>query len=212
MSKRILIADDHELFSSGLKSLLCKKPDYLVVSHFKNGKEVQTFFDNEGQADLLVLDLNMPVMDGIQLLTYLQRNHPKIKVLIVSMHQTESSVNLCKRLGARGFISKDSHLQILLDGIDEILEGKMFFQKVINEDSALSGTGFYERLMLEYNLTKREVDIIQLILNQLESNEIANKLFLSPLTVKTHRKNIFRKLGVRNLTGLVALMQEQPRF
>lgn len=212
MSKRILIADDHELFSSGLESLLCKNPDYLVVSHFKNGKEVQTFFDKEGKADLLVLDLNMPVMDGIQLLTYLQRNHPSVKVLIVSMHQTESSVNLCKKLGAKGFISKDSHLKILLNGVEKILEGGEFFQDVFQEVSTESGSGFYERLMMEYNLTKREVDIIQLILNQYESNEIAEKLFLSPLTVKTHRKNIFRKLGVRNLTGLVALMKEQPRF
>lgn len=212
MSKRILIADDHELFSSGLESLLCKNPDYMVLSHFKNGKEVQTFFDKEGKADLLVLDLNMPVMDGIQLLTYLQRNYPLVKVLIVSMHQTESSVNLCKKLGAKGFISKDSHLKILLTGVEEILEGGEYFQDVFQEVPTESGSGFYERLMIEYNLTNREVDIIQLILNQYESNEIAEKLFLSPLTVKTHRKNIFRKLGVRNLTGLVALMKEQPRF
>jgi DNA-binding NarL/FixJ family response regulator len=212
MSKRILIADDHELFSSGLENLLCKNPDYLVVSHFKNGKEVQTFFDKEGKADLLVLDLNMPVMDGIQLLTYLQRNYPLVKVLIVSMHQTESSVNLCKKLGAKGFISKDSHLKNLLNGVEEILEGGEYFQDVFQEVSTESGSGFYERLMMEYNLTNREVDIIQLILNRYESNEIAEKLFLSPLTVKTHRKNIFRKLGVRNLTGLVALMKEQPRF
>ncbi|WP_373523806.1 response regulator [Aquiflexum sp.] len=212
MSKRILIADDHELFSSGLESLLCKNPDYLVVSHFKNGKEVQTFFDDGGKSDLLVLDLNMPVMDGIQLLTYLQRNHLSIKVLIVSMHQTESSVNLCKTLGAKGFVSKDSHLKILLNGVEEILEGGEYFQDVFREEITESGSGFYERLMMEYNLTKREVDIIQLILNQYESNEIAEKLFLSPLTVKTHRKNIFRKLGVRNLTGLVALMKEQPRY
>ncbi|WP_373493519.1 response regulator [Aquiflexum sp.] len=212
MSKRILIADDHELFSSGLESLLCKNPDYLVVSHFKNGKEVQTFFDKEGNADLLVLDLNMPVMDGIQLLTYLQRNHPLVKVLIVSMHQTESSVHLCKRLGAKGFITKDSHLNILLNGVERILEGGEYFQDVFREVNPEPGSGFYEKLMIEYNLTNREVDIIQLILNQYESNEIAEKLFLSPLTVKTHRKNIFRKLGVRNLTGLVALMKEQPRF
>ncbi|WP_194975608.1 response regulator transcription factor [Aquiflexum lacus] len=212
MSKRILIADDHELFSSGLESLLCRNPDYLVISHFKNGREVQDFFDDAGQADLLVLDLNMPVMDGIQLLTCLQRNYPLVKVLIVSMHQTESSVNLCKKLGAKGFISKDSHLKTLLNGVEEILEGGEYFQDVFQEVSTESGSGFYERLMLEYNLTKREVDIIQLILNQYESNEIAEKLFLSPLTVKTHRKNIFRKLGVRNLTGLVALVNDQPRF
>lgn len=212
MSKRILIADDHELFSSGLESLLSKNPDYLVITHFKNGKEVQTFFDHEGHADLLVLDLNMPVMDGIQLLTYLQRNHPIVKVLIVSMHQTESSVHLCKRLGAKGFISKDSHLKILMNGVEEILDGGEYFQDSFQEVPTESGLGFYERLMMEYNLTKREVDIIQLILNQFESSEIAEKLFLSPLTVKTHRKNIFRKLGVRNLTGLVALMKEQPRF
>lgn len=212
MSKRILIADDHELFTSGLESLLCKNPDYLVTGHFKNGKEVQTFFDNGGYADLLVLDLNMPVMDGVQLLTYLQRNFKKVDILIVSMHKTESSISLCKKLGAKGFISKDANLQLLLDAVEVIMDGGEYFQEVLQEVSDEPGSGFYERLMMEYNLTKREVDIIQLILNQYESNEIAAKLFLSPLTIKTHRKNIFRKLGVRNLTGLVALMNDQPKF
>lgn len=209
MIKRILIADDHELFTSGLESLLSKNPNYYVTGLFKNGKEVQAFFENRGQADLLVLDLNMPVMDGIQLLTYLQRKFSQLKILIVSMHKTESSINLCKKLGAKGYISKDAHLTSLLEAVEEILEGGDFFQEIKKEESG-SNKSFYEKMMLEYNLTKREMDIIQLILNQYESNEIANKLFLSPLTVKTHRKNIFRKLGVRNLTGLVALIKEQP--
>jgi DNA-binding NarL/FixJ family response regulator len=212
MSKTILIADDHELFSSGLESLLCKNPNYLVTAHFKNGKEVQTFFDKGGQADLLVLDLNMPVMDGIQLLTYLQRKFNQLKILIVSMHKTESSITLCKKLGAKGYISKDAHLTLLLEAVEEILEEGEYFQEIIKNEELGANKGFYERMMSEYNLTNREMDIIQLILNQYESNEIAEKLFLSPLTVKTHRKIIFRKLGVRNLTGLVALIKEQPNF
>ena len=154
----------------------------------------------------------MPVMDGVQLLTYLQRNFKKVNILIVSMHKTESSISLCKKLGAKGFISKDANLQLLLNAVEVIMDGGEYFQEVFQEVSDEPGSGFYERLMMEYNLTKREVDIIQLILNQYESNEIAEKLFLSPLTIKTHRKNIFRKLGVRNLTGLVALMNDQPKF
>jgi DNA-binding NarL/FixJ family response regulator len=212
MSKRILIADDHELFTSGLESLLCQNPNYLVTGHFKNGKEVQTFFDKGEQADLLVLDLNMPVMDGIQLLTYLQRNFSHVDILIVSMHKTESSISLCKRLGAKGFVCKDAHLQVLLEAVDAILEGGEYFQEGIVPDEKNADKGFYEKMMSEYNLTNREMDIIQLILNQYESNEIAEKLFLSPLTVKTHRKNIFRKLGVRNLTGLISIVKDQPNY
>ena len=100
----------------------------------------------------------------------------------------------------------------MLNALNVIMEGGKFFQESSQEVFDSEGKGFYEKLNHHYKLSKREVDIIQLILNQYESSEIADKLNLSPLTVKTHRKNIFRKLGVRNLAGLVALVKDHPRL
>jgi len=212
MSKKIIIADDHELFSSGLKSLLGKNPDYWIDAHFKNGRELCDYFEQGGKTDVLILDLHMPVMDGVQFLNFIQRKRPEIKVLIVSMNQTASTVALCKTLGAKGFVSKDSNLHTLSHAVEAILEGEEFFMQPVESGKTVAKDGFLQRLVVEYNLSKREVDIIQLILNQYEGNEIAEKLNLSPLTVKTYRKNIFRKLGVRNLTGLVSLMREVSDF
>jgi DNA-binding NarL/FixJ family response regulator len=210
MSKRVIIADDHELFASGLDTLISTDQNLNVIAHCRNGKEVLVFLDSGNNADILILDLNMPVMDGIQLLGHLHRDHPNIKKLVISMHHTESSIALCKTLGADGFIGKDSSLNELLDAVHVILEGGKFFKESSQETFDAEGKGFYEKLIHHYKLSKREVDIIQLIINQYESAEIADKLNLSPLTVKTHRKNIFRKLGVRNLAGLVALVKDYP--
>lgn len=212
MSTQIIIADDHELFASGLHNLISTNPNIKVLAHFRNGKEVLTYLESGKKADVLILDLNMPVMDGLQLLGYLQRDYPALKKLVISMHQTASSISLCKNLGADGFIGKDTSLDVMLNALNVIMEGGKFFQKSSQEVFDSEGKGFYEKLNHHYKLSKREVDIIQLILNQYESSEIADKLNLSPLTVKTHRKNIFRKLGVRNLAGLVALVKDHPRL
>lgn len=212
MSKRVIIADDHELFASGLDNLVSSDQNLKVIAHCRNGKEVLAYLENGNTADILILDLNMPVMDGIQLLGHLHRDYPQIKKLVISMHHTESSIALCKTLGADGFIGKDSSLNELLDAVYVILDGGKFFKESSQEAFDTEGKGFYEKLIYHYKLSKREVDIIQLIINQYESTEIADKLNLSPLTVKTHRKNIFRKLGVRNLAGLVALVKDHPRL
>lgn len=212
MNTRIIIADDHELFATGLANLMKGYPEFQNRGYFKNGKEVVDFLDSGQKVDLIILDLNMPVMDGVQLLGHLQRYFPKIKKLVVSMHHTASSMELCKKLGADGLIGKDSSLNLFLDAIQRIMEGESFFQDLPFIEETETAKGFYDKLMVEYHLSKREIDIIQLIINQYESGEIAEKLNLSPLTVKTHRKNIFRKLGVRNLAGLVALVKDHPEL
>lgn len=128
------------------------------------------------------------------------------------MHHTTSSTELCKNLGAYGFIGKDTSFNVLLNALAVIMEGGKFFQESFQEVFDAEGKGFYEKLPHLYKLSKREVDIIQLIINQYESTEIADKLNLSPLTFKTHGKNIFRRLRVRNLAGLVALVKDHPRL
>jgi DNA-binding NarL/FixJ family response regulator len=212
MGTKIIIADDHELFASGLNQILKSNPSYQLNGCFSNGKQVIDYLSSGYSADLLILDLNMPVMDGVQVMGHLQRNYPKMKKLVLSMHRTKSSVELCKNLGADGMIGKDASLQVLLDSIQSILNGEDYFKDLPNSGLGKDEEGIYKKLADQFQLSKREIEVIQLIINQYESNEIAEKLNLSPFTVRTHRRNIFEKLGVRNLAGLVSFLKNSPDY
>jgi len=212
MGTKIIIADDHELFASGLNQILKTNSSYQLKGCFSNGKQVIDYLDQGYCADLLILDLNMPVMDGVQVMGHLQRNYPKVKKLVLSMHRTDSSVALCKNLGADGMVGKDAPLQVLLDSIQSIIEGDEYFKDLPDTKSDKGEEGFYKKLAKQYHLSKRETEVIQLIINQFENNEIAEKLNLSQFTVRTHRRNIFEKLGVRNLAGLVSFLKNSPDF
>jgi DNA-binding NarL/FixJ family response regulator len=208
MSTKIVIADDHELFATGLEKLIRSNAEYQVVERFKNGSEVVEFLQKGGQTDLLVLDLNMPKMDGTQLLGHLHRNHPQVRVLVVSMHHSQSTTDLVRKFGAKGYLGKDSSVSELLTAIEAVLAGNEYFNEPISEDVQVQHGDDLNGIFGGFGLSKREVEIIRLIINQYEGGEIADILNLSPLTVKTHRKNIFRKLGVRNLAGIVSLVQK----
>ena len=166
------------------------------------------YIDRGGQVDLLVLDLNMPKMDGTQLMGYLHRNQSPVKVLVVSMHHSQSTMESVRKLGVKGYIGKDSSVSELLTAIDEVLKGNDYFNDAVTEEASAPHEDHFGGIFGAYGLSKREVEIIRLIINQYEGGEIADILHLSPLTVKTHRKNIFRKLGVRNLAGVFSLVQK----
>lgn len=212
MGTKIIIADDHELFATGLNQILKSDPRYQLNGCFSNGKQVIDYLASGYFADLIILDLNMPVMDGVQVMGHLQRNYPKMKKLVLSMHKTASSVELCKNLGADGMVGKDVPLQELLESIQTILNGDEYFKDLPNLKPEKEEEGFYKKLANQFHLSKRETEIIQLIINQYESNEIAEKLNLSQFTVRTHRRNIFEKLRVRNLAGLVSFLKNFPYY
>ena len=212
MRTKIIIADDHEMFASGLKQILNSNPNYHLGACFNNGRQVLDYLDQGYSADLLILDLNMPVMDGVQVMGHLQRNYPSLKKLVLSMHRTVSSVELCKNLGADGMIGKDAPLQVLLDSIQSIIKGDIYFKEMPVSNDNKEDDGFYKKLAKQYHLSKRETEVLQLIINQFETDEIAEKLNLSLFTIRTHRRNIFEKLGVRNLAGLVTFLKKPSDF
>jgi len=210
MKKTILIADDHDLFAGGLKLILETMPNFEMIGKVSNGKELIEFLENHEHIDLLALDLHMPLMDGMQVLPFLQRNFPSIHVLVVTGQHTTATMELCRNLGAKGFIGKDASLPIFKEALQEVAEGREYFQPVRtgmpNRNHVLNNS--FERLRETFKLSSREIEIIQLILHQQDTNTIAEKLHLSPLTVKTHRKNIFKKLRINNVVGLMNLLKE----
>jgi DNA-binding NarL/FixJ family response regulator len=206
MPYRILLADDHQLLLQGITSVLKEVDDVKVVATAGNGHEVLDAVPQH-QPHLVVLDLNMPHYDGLKCLQELKKRHPQLKVLVLSSYSQPELLDEVKRLGASGYLSKNSSATELKSAVLEVLAGQQYYpcgeQKPLNEDSI-----FFDDFLKKYQLTRREVEIIRFISRGLSTREIADKLFLSEFTISTHRKNIFRKLDTKNIAGLVLFAQQ----
>ncbi|MGY6523272.1 MAG: response regulator [Mongoliitalea sp.] len=202
MNYRIIIIDDHEIFSNGLRMILENRLPLKVVKSFCKGGEALDYLAFDGALDLVILDLNMPGMDGFTFLQKMQSIRPQQKVLVVSMHYTISHIEKCKELGASGFVKKDESLEKLLKVVTLLMQGKHFFDEPSENRQEIDVS---KELKSQYKLSPTEIKIIGHLLDQKENKEIADAMNLSYLTIKTHRKNIYRKLGVHNIAGIVAI-------
>lgn len=203
---RILIADDHEIFLDSLSLLIATFTDVEVVGNCKNGIEVINFIKND-EIDLLITDYRMPQMSGIELTIFLRQNHPKIKVLMLSVSEEAEMIREAFQAGVWGYMMKRAGKSELQKAIQTIAKGQKYFsESVVFELMRLGLTDNIpkEEMPNEFSqLTEREIDIIRLLANELSSNEIAEKLFIAPKTVETHRHNILKKLNVKNTVGII---------
>jgi DNA-binding NarL/FixJ family response regulator len=203
---RILIADDHEIFLDSLSMLIATFPDVEVIGNCKNALEVLDFLQNQ-TIDLLVTDYKMPQMSGIELTLQLRQKYPKIKVLMLSVSEEAEMIREAFQAGVWGYMMKKSGKAELQKAIECIKNGQRYFsESVVFELMRLGLTDNIPQneISQEFNqLTEREIEIIRLISKELSSQEIAEKLFIAPKTVETHRHNILKKLGLKNTVGLV---------
>jgi DNA-binding NarL/FixJ family response regulator len=203
---RILIADDHEIFLDSLSMLIDTFPDVEVVGNCKSAHEVLDFLQNQ-TIDLLVTDYKMPQMSGIELTLQLRQKYPKIKVLMLSVSEEAEMIREAFQAGVWGYMMKKSGKAELQKAIESIKNGQRYFsESVVFELMRLGLTDNIPQneIPQEFNqLTEREIEIIRLISKELSSQEIAEKLFIAPKTVETHRHNILKKLGLKNTVGLV---------
>lgn len=204
---KILIADDHQLVTEGLASLLESEPDFEVVSTVKNGfeaiKKVEIL-----RPDLALMDIDMPMMDGIQATEQLKSRFPELKVIILSMHKEKSLIQKAIKIGADGYQVKNSEKKDFLKSVREVLAGRKSFGEEVREALDLqkdekAHIGFQHPSVTAYELTEREVEILRLIAEGLNNREIGDRLFISQNTVDTHRKNIMRKLDASNVATLI---------
>ncbi|NVJ86551.1 MAG: response regulator transcription factor [Algoriphagus sp.] len=198
---RIAIADDHTLFAKGIEGLLEEEKDFKILGLFKNGLELIDFL-KENQADIVLTDLNMPEMDGFEVLEKIKASKIPSKVIVLSMYDEEKIFKECVEKGADGFILKDADPDELVFSIREVHEGRhlISFDRIIEQARP---NAFYDSFRERYKLSRREVEIIQLIKDGKTSKEIASQLTLSVGTIESHRKNIFSKLGVKSSIELV---------
>lgn len=198
---KVFIADDHATISDGLAAMITAAPGVMVVGKAADGEELLRRIRNK-PIDVLVLDINMPKLGGLEVLPILRTNYPDLKILMLSVSNTKAYISRANMLGATGYLTKGADQREILEAIRIVHKGKKYYsQEVTRTIMALTAAGAAKRSGVD--LTARERSIICLITKELTSREIGERLQISPHTVERHRKNIFTKLDVKNVVGLV---------
>ena len=203
-SMRILIADDHLIFAQSLKALLLGNSDMEIVGIVENGKLVLQYLEKD-QVDIVLSDLQMPEMGGIELILQIRNRFPPVKIMILSMVSEASLIRGAIQAGAAGFGSKNMDKEELERALRMIHNGETYISSnVLRELTRILTVSRYDDAEAEMQaLSEREIEVLSLIAQELNTNEIAEKLFVSVNTVETHRKNLFKKLGAKNSIGLI---------
>jgi two-component system, NarL family, response regulator NreC len=202
---RILLADDHKLMRSGLKALIEQQADLTVVGEADDGRQAVALAASL-KPDLLVMDIGMPNLNGIEAALHITQANPATAIVILSMHSDESYVLRSLKAGAKGYLLKDSAESDLIRAVHAVAGGKSFFSpavsKVLLDDYVrkLQRSGADDLYDL---LTPREREILQLIVEGKSNKDVANLLNLSVYTVETHRSNIMEKLNLRGIPELI---------
>ncbi len=204
---RIGLVDDHRLFRKGLLSLIemvCS--DYLVVFEADNGLDLKKKLDPGNQPDIILMDINMPGMDGFSCVEWLSENYPLIKVLVVSMVDKEESIVKMLKLGVKGYLSKDVEPKELGEALTSVMNKGFYYTDFITGklvhslQNGNAGNDTADPLLK--SMTDREKEFICLACSELTYNEVAAKMFLSPKTIDGYRNSLFEKLEIKSRVGL----------
>lgn len=200
----ILIADDHQIVIDGLKNILTNVSGIRVAATAGNGKEAIEICTSL-KIDVILMDIDMPEMDGIEATKRLKQKFSGIKILVLSMHNEKGIIQEVINAGADGYLLKNTNQTELIGAIKKVCSGEKYFSSDVTltliNNSASNQTENNKHLVS--NLTEREIEIIQLIAEGLSNKEIGDKLFISHRTVDTHRTNIMKKIDVHNVAGLI---------
>lgn len=198
MQTKILIVDDHTLFNEGIRQLL--QDDYYIIGQVYDGKNVLHEVQSKNP-DVVLLDINLPTINGLDLAKNLKHSFPSLKIIFLSMYSEPRFVEQAKQLNIDGYLLKHSTKRELIIGIQKVLAGSQYFDSKLQD--LRSNLHHDDYFVKTYSLTPREVEIIKMIKRGISNTQIAEELFMAEETVKSHRKNIYYKLGVKNVVELV---------
>jgi len=204
MPLTLLLADDHQIVRQGLRALLKTVTDFRLVGDASDGRETVKMVERL-QPDVLVLDLMMPGLNGLEVSRQVSRRSSRTRIVILSMYSNEAYVAEALRAGASAYVLKDSGAEELVKAIQAVIRGERYFSSPISEQAV----GTYLQKVEETaadpydTLTTREREVLQLTAEGHSGTAISNRLFISPRTVESHRANLMRKLGVRNQKELI---------
>lgn len=211
---RVFIVDDHQMVIEGFKLLLHNEENIQVVGSALSAEEaLETLPDV--RPDVVLLDINMPGMNGIDACKIVTKQLRKIKVIAITMHKEGSLIKMMLGNGAKGYVLKNAGKEELIEAIETVYKGKTFLDDTANEiviNTMTSGKKSKESNGLFPRLSRREKDVLKLILEEYTTQEIADKLFISFGTVETHRRNMLIKTGTRNTAGLVRVALEYELY
>ena len=199
---KILIADDHQMFIDGLRSLLEGSKEICVVGEAGNGQQVLDLCEHQ-EVDIVIMDINMPVMDGIQATRELLKKHPSIKILALSMYNDKEYITDILKAGALGYILKNTGKENLLKAINTLQSGDNYLADEVSKTLLNSFIRKPRLMQIMEKLSGREKEVLECIASGRTTHEIAEQLFISKNTVETHRKNLLYKLKARNTAELV---------
>ena len=196
----VLLADDHQIIIDGIKSLLKNQDEINVVAEAKNGHEALRIL-NLIQVDVLLMDIDMPLMNGIDTLKEIRKIGLGVKVIILSMHNEAGMIKSLINLGANGYLLKSCSHEELIDAVKKVASGQAYFSSDVTMAllKPLANQDQPNEL-----LTDRETEILKLIAAGFSNKEIGDQLFISHRTVDTHRTNLMKKLDVNNIAGLIS--------
>jgi DNA-binding NarL/FixJ family response regulator len=201
MSIKIFIIDDHPMVVAGLNSLLGRLQNIEVTGAVSNAFDAIPFL-KKNQTDVILLDINLPDISGIDLCKKIHKEFPEVKILGISTFSERSYISRMIENGASGYLIKSASADEIAEAIDTVLKGKMYLSVSMEHIAKPLSIMPLDNLP---TLTKREKEILQLISEGFTNNQIAEKLFISPLTVDSHRKNLLTKLNVNNTASLIKL-------
>jgi DNA-binding NarL/FixJ family response regulator len=199
---KIIIADDHTMFLQGIVSLIENEENISILGKASNGNEVFKIIV-KAIPDVLLLDISMPEMDGIEVTKIIKQQFPTIKILILSTHSSVQMIAKLIRMGVDGYLLKNAEKRELLHAINTIQKGESYFSKEVIQKNVENNSKIKSGNVQITELSYREKEILVLIAQGLTGNEIAEKENISPNTVNTHRKNLLSKINVKNTAGLV---------
>ncbi|MFO7574724.1 MAG: response regulator transcription factor [Bacteroidales bacterium] len=198
---RVIIADDHQLFRNGLKLLLDSFPEFRVAGEAANGNELIKVLSGT-EADVILMDINMPEMDGIEATRRIMVSHPAVNIIALSMYGEEEYYYNMVDAGAKGFLLKDSDINEVKEAILTIMKGGNYFSQELLYN-VIQKFKTRETEIRQANLSKREKEILMKICEGMSNQEIADNLFISKRTVDKHRANLLSKTGSKNTASLI---------
>lgn len=207
---RVILADDHELVRDGIKSLLESESDIQVIDEASNGEEALEIVQKHSNIDLLIVDIRMPKMTGIEVVEQIQKKNIPVKTLVLSMHDSEEYVLKSVEAGADGYLLKGSSKEEFMKALHAIVGGGKYFSGdissiLVNNFQRTQTTAIPEgngNPDLDFIITKREKEILDELLSGKSNKEIAESLDISKRTAEVHRFNLMKKLKVKNLIEL----------
>jgi DNA-binding NarL/FixJ family response regulator len=208
---RLLLADDHRIFLDGLRLLIGQMPDARILAAVQSGKEVTQVLSQQ-TCDVAILDIHMPLMDGVATTGWIKAHSPHTQVLILTAEQDAGQLEAVLKAGASGCIMKSAASQELIRAIRQIHAGNIFLSRKLlsaelppepSPDYSAENPAATRAMPLTEPFTRREVEILQLVAQGFNSTEIAGKLFIASSTVDTHRRNMLKKSGAKNVATLI---------